>query len=248
MVTSGKFVRENRLVVSLHFANKHISNNLPELYLFLKLRLYSSTRGGKYFGFKFTKNELYNILPKIEKLGWVRISDQSVVKYRKILNNCGLKSTYSFSIDEYSLASLRTFKGFMLAVNEQYFLKKGFSSLKSGLSDNSVRCVSKSNEDEVSGFSGRVFNSELSSIMGVSIPTISRWRKESSDCGFNEYSLKTYIKFSVSLNKQTFPTYIEKRFDIGRCHGMRSDKRSLVTKDLVITSSLNVFCQKSLVL
>lgn len=235
------YVKEEVVQVNLEFINKFLAANLPELYLFCKLRLFSAKTGGKFANFKFTKNERYNVLPNLSLLGWVDIENMKVNKYRNILKVNKVEAQASFTIDKYLLQSMKSFKALVLAVNERYLLDcKAYRESRHPLQQvkKTVDCGNVKVE-------GRVFNADLSRIMGVSVPTVSRWRRESINEGFNEYDLKFVALNRDSLGKGNAPAkpFLPRlvRGSFFTC----SDKNLKVTKDLIIKSSIPIFYPKS---
>lgn len=218
-------VKEIRL--NLQYSNSLLKENLVELFLFTRLRIFSLSSGGNFSGFVFTKNELYNVLPKLEKLGLVDTGKNKVIKYRSILKSNNITSRVFFDIGFHNLTSLKTFKAYLLAVNERYVL--GFKESKrfDGTLIKSRRVRKKGDLE----FIGRVFNDELSNLMGISKSTISRWRSDSKDEGYNAYSIKfkNAEVFARSSNSSKFKS---------------NSNGKLITKDLIVRSSINIFHTK----
>lgn len=242
---------------NIHFNNQN-TDRVVEMYLFYRLRMYASLNGGSFKGFNFSKTEKYDVLPKIQKLGWVK--GDSVVKYRKILNRYSCKNIY-FNLDESNLLDINSFKAILIATTEKYLL-----DVKQSIVDNkrikrdSLGKKTKVNWDKLRGtskallktnkkidefgnksVSGRAFNSEISRIMNISQSTITRWRKESKNLGLNKYLITdiTYTNNLNSINKKVF----NERIDRGSV--FKSKQNTLKTRDLYITSSLDLFKIKS---
>lgn len=235
------FVKEEVVQVNLEFINKFLATNLPELYLFCKLRVFSAKTGGKFTNFRFTKNERYNVLPNLSLLGWVDIENDKVNKYRNILKSNKVQAQASFTIDKYLLQSMRSFKALILAVNERYLLDcKSYRESKHPLQQ-----VKKTVDCGTVKIEGRVFNADLSRVMGVSVPTISRWRKESINEGFNEYDLKfvTLNRNSLGSGNVAAKPFLPRlvRGSFFNC----IDNGYKITKDLIIKSSIPIFYPKS---
>lgn len=256
------FVKQDEVIMNLEFINTHLNNYLPEVYLFSKLRLYAQSKGGSYKGFKFTKNELYNILPKLSELGWINTRSNNITKYRNIVKDLGVKSNVSFSLNDDHTMNIKVFKAYMLAVNESYLLgvkdmknnmlnPKGFDKRPTTPSGwhkiskplRTLMKVEKVSQNGLKRLRGRVFNQELSSIMGISISTIGRWRSESRDCGFNSYTLNT-----VSLTTKTLGrpknTEFSYRLHTGSFFSPKCEAGRKFTRDLVITSDISIFRTK----
>lgn len=263
MIVLNSVYKEDQVLVNLEFLNKFVVTCLPELYLFSRLRLFASTRGGSYLGFQFSKNEKYNVLPNLTSLGWVNSKESRVVKYRNMLKTLGVQTNVSFSIDRFILTSLKTFRAFILAVNEKYLLDKKSQKteildlVKSGksagrpnfyrkLSGSSLKLLktNKVKEDGITTITGRVFNVELSRIMGISIPTISRWRRDSQEEGFNSYDFKTIVLNPRSPSRNSFVEMFKERVEKKSFFIAKEDGKSKVTKDLVITSDIELFYVK----
>lgn len=225
------YVKDLVVQVNLQFVNKFVSTRLPELYLLCKLRLHCMNSGGSFKNFKFTKNERYNILPNMEHLGWVDIKSSRVVKYRNILSKSDLDQGATFEICWAHLQSIKRFKGFILAINERYILEcKKNSSYGHPL--NEVKQIG------TSSLHGRAFNADLSRIMGVSIPTISRWRSESLQEGFNEYDLKA-VRLMVSNPSKEKLYHFDGRKERGSFFIKPGGAK--FTRDLTIKSDLKLF-------
>ncbi len=228
-------IKEEVIQMNLEFVNKFLSDKLPELYLFCRLRLFCAKSGGKFTKFDFSKNERYNILPKLVDLGWVDIESNKINKYRTILTNADVKAQASFTLDKLLMKSLKTFKAIILATNERYLLDvKEYRK-----SEHPLLKVEKIKSDGNVSIKGRVFNAELSRIMGVSIPTISRWRAESIDEGFNEYDMR-----AVKINRSSIGSYKSDTFIDRIAKGsyfINIKDGAQVTKDLIITSTIKMF-------
>lgn len=225
------YVKDSVVQVNLQFVNKFLSTNLPELYLLCKLRLHCMDNGGSFKKFSFSKNERYNILPNLEKLGWVNVESNRVVKYRNILLSSKVDLGISFEIGNVHLQSIKRFKGFLLAINERYVLDYKKNA-------NYKHPLNVVNVSDDSHLHGRVFNSDLSRIMGISVPTISRWRSESIQEGFNEYDLKS-VRLNTSSPSKSSSQKFSGRSERGSFFIKGANAK--FTKDLLIKSYLKVF-------
>jgi nucleoside-triphosphatase THEP1 len=229
-----------------------------EMYLYYRLRMYASLNGGSFQGFNFSKTEKYDVLPKIQKLGWV--NGFNVVKYRKILNRYSCRNIY-FNLEESNLLDINSFKAVLIATTEKYLL-----DVKQSIVDNkrikrdSLGKKTKVNWDKLRGtskallkttkkidnfgnktVSGRAFNSEISRIMKISQSTITRWRKESKDRSLNHY-LVTDVTYTNSLNRINKMVFDER---VKRGSVFKSKQNTMKTRDLYITSSIDLFKIKS---
>lgn len=224
------------MLVNIHFNNTN-SKKIAELYLFYRLREFSAKFGGSFKNFEFTKHEKHGTLPKLIALGWVT-TDYKVSKYRNLVKK------YSGSwanMDLTYLESLNKFKGFIIASLESSQLRSTWRR-----QNNKAKCYSsrdkrfvhndwveggrdqrffKVKKIEKNAYSGRTFNSSLSKLAHVSINTISRWRK---------YSSNTYKLSSIS---SSYPDILGRGID----KIFRTKDLSYITKDLLIHSNIDVF-------
>lgn len=246
----------NSIQSNISFNNKY-AKNVVELYLFYRLRMYASIRGGYIDGFQFSKTEKYDILPKIKKMGW--IIDNKVCKYRNLLNNDSC-ATSTFNLTEYDLTSLDSFKAILIASCEKYLIDKkhkinegkaykyettGFKKKinwdKMGMTDKKqfvqTKKIRLNDQDYVAG---RAYNAELVRIMGLSNATITRWRKISNDMSKNEYHLRTIVLNSSLPNKLQ---YMSQRMNTNSKFVCKKTK-SFATKDLIIASNIDVYTGK----
>jgi len=194
------------MVVNIHFNNLNASN-ISELYLYQRLRWYAKDHGGSIKGFNFSKTELYNILPKLTKRGWV--SKDKIVKHRTLLNryNC---SNYSSRLTDYDLSSIDNFKAFVLSTCESYILfnrsskKNKIREAKSGyncwVQKKGIGYFSNSEYFIENNFNSDIANSVLSKILNISLSSVSRWRKISNALNYSEYTVKAnvYSRYPVA--------------------------------------------------
>jgi hypothetical protein len=253
-----KVGKKSSVVINLEFTNKNLANNMPELYLYYKLRVATTSTGGWIKGFEYTKNEKYNILPALVKLGWVTEDLKKINKYRSVVANSGCKSRVSVEISGFELADLETFKGFILATNEKYLLDKkerfnkqisdclakgktipsSWSKLKGAAQV--VLATKKTKDGDVTTVTGRAFNEELSRLMGLGTATITRWRAKSKDNGFNSYELRN-IRVNMNHISKATKMVAEDRRAKGSIYTARDNKSAIFTKDLLITSGIKLF-------
>lgn len=228
------------LIVNIAF-NNIFAKKAGLLYLYYKLRLYSSTRGGSIVGFKFTRSERYGNFKELKKLGWV--TEDRFISYRKTIQKYTFL-TISTKITENDLAKLNNFKGFLIASTESYVLHRN-NKIQSGRAKK-IRYGEFINRDwdkmgktqnekfwlktkkivieEKLGIIGRVYTSIISQMMGISLRTITRWRYNST----NKY--KTIL---LKPNKVLYGgRNIEMYFKIGD---------NFFTVDQTIFSSIKVF-------
>lgn len=253
-----KVGKKNSVVINLEFTNKNLADSLPELFLYYKLRVATASTGGWIKGFEYTKNEKYNVLPALVKLGWVTEDLKKINKYRSVVANCGCKSRASVEISGFELADLETFKGFILAANEKYLLDKkerfnkqisdciakgkaiprSWSKLKGAAQI--VLATKKTKEGDTTTITGRAFNEELSRLMGLGTATITRWRTKSKDNGFNSYELRN-IRVNMNHTSKATKMVVEDRRAKGSVYTARDNKSAIFTKDLLITSGIKLF-------
>jgi hypothetical protein len=239
---------ETKIVSNISFNNKYIKN-VKELYLFYRLRYHATLNGGSIKDFKFSNNEYYRVLPNLVNLGWVNLETQRVKKYRDICQEMDAKNAEFYMTPE-MLQSLEAFKGALLATCESYIIHskdKIISKKDKEQRSYSVKCKNnpllKTKELEYNGLdciAGRAFNIELSRLTGLSIPTITRWRRYSKGFEFNFYRL-TIV--SLSMKYQSPLNFLRKR--IGNGSSFYSEKyKSHITKDLSIYTPIEVFRNK----
>jgi hypothetical protein len=240
--------------VNIHFNNLN-TDKVNELYLFYRLRMFAMKNGGLFRGFNFSKTEKYDVLPKLVKLGW--ISGEKVTKYRSLVLESKCSNIYA-NITEGHLSDIKTFKGTIISYTEKYLLdvKRSIAENKRVKRDSlgrkvkvnwgTLRVASKmllKTEKKIDDFgckeiSGRAFNDELSRLMNLSTSTISRWRKESKDNGFNQYDLRS---LQVNDNvERGFKQVAKKRLKTKSTYTSRVCGNTF-TKDLIITSSIDLF-------
>lgn len=230
-----------------------------ELFLFYKLRVFASKYAGSYSGFEFTKNERYNVLPKLEELGWVK--DGCVTKYRKLLiqNNC---APSSYRIDAYELSNIMLFKSLMLSICEAYIINvkhnKNKMRYRSEQGDKRVKEdqswgklsmaaklqleteTKKTEGSRTESITGRAYNAEIVRLTGLSVATITRWRREAEGAGFNKYNLKT-IDVNLKHRGKT-KTIVDDRIQKGSTFSVKKENKPFVfTRDLTITTSADIF-------
>jgi hypothetical protein len=234
------------LLVNIHFNNKHIKE-VRDLYFFYRLRYHASKNGGSYAGFAMTVNEIKRTLKDIGIRGWVDRKNKRVVSYRSLVNN-DLCSSAWVRMPICVLESEEAFRGFLLSSNEASLLISGFykqeNRRKVDRSRNkNIKCTGKSwvnkggayhdsdyyltikkkTQDCKNVFIGRIFNSTLVNLLGISEATIARWRKG----GTNTYTLTHYTPYNI-----------KKYRDLSFFH---HTKKGYVTIDMVIETDIEVF-------
>lgn len=258
VIVIDKVGKKKSVVINLEFTNKNLSNNLPELYLYYKLRVATVATGGWIKDFKYTNNEKYNVLPKLIKLGWATEDYKKINKYRDLVVSYRCKSKVSADITEFELCNMETFKAYVLAINEKYLLDKK-ERVNKQISD----CLSKgkivpkswiklkgatqielatkkTKGGDITTLTGRAFNDELSRLMGLGTATITRWRAKSKDNGFNLYELRN-IRVNTNHQNKTTKIVVEDRKAKGSVYSARDNKAAIFTKDLLITSGIKLF-------
>jgi transposase-like protein len=224
------------MLVNVHFSNK-FAKGTSLLFLFYRLRWYAQGNGGYITGFKLTKNEEYNLLPKLRELGW--ISRNRIVNYR---NLCNKNKCYAQWVDisEKDILSLDAFKGFLVSVCEASFLRSSYRRrnglVKTASYRDKMYTRDRYNPGEPSWFDtkkirngvyqGRVSNQTIAGVMGISETTVTNWRKHSG----NKYD---YKKIVSKIPEHSFLP--EKNFFYSR------KSMSFVSVDLTITTYVRVF-------
>jgi len=239
---------ETKIISNISFNNRYLKN-IKELYLFYRLRYYSALNGGSFEGFKLSNHEQYRILPNLVSFGWIDLKTKRVRKYRDICKEVGVKNA-EFYMNSDMLQSLDAFKGAMIATCESYIIhSKDKLMSKKDKKERSylVKCrnnpLLKTKELQYNGLdciAGRAFNVELSRLTGMSMPTITRWRKHSKEFEFNFYRLSTV---SFSRTYQSSLNFLRKRINNGSSYYSEKYK-SLITKDLSIYTPIEVFRNK----
>ena len=246
------------IIININFTNLFIKEHANELFLFYKLRVFAAKYAGSYAGFEFTKNERYNVLPKLETLGWIK--DGRVVKYRELLkvNNC---ASSSYRIDAYELESIVLFKSLMLSLCETYIIHVKHNKNKMRYKSESNKQVKvdqhwgklsmaaklqlqtekkKIEGSLTEGIAGRAYNAEIVRLTGLSVATITRWRREAEGAGFNKYELKT-IDVNGKHDRNT-QIMVDDRVKKGSVFSAdRNKKASSFTRDLTITTTTDMF-------
>lgn len=187
------------LIVNIEF-NNMFAKKASMLYLYYRLRDYSSTRGGSIVGFKFTRSDRYGNFKELKKLGWV--TEDRFVNYRNTVLKY-VSISVSTRVTKNDLASLNNFKGFLIASTESYILNRN-NKIQIGRARKRVagdyiernwdNAGATSNEkfwlktkkivfDGKPSIIGRVYAGLISKIMGISLRTITRWRL----CSPNSY-------------------------------------------------------------
>ena len=239
---------ETKIVSNISFNNKYLKN-IKELYLFYRLRYHAALNGGSFLDFKFSNHEFYRVLPNLVKFGWVNAETKKIRKYRDLCQEIDAKNAEFYMTTE-MLQSLEAFKGAMVATCESYVIHakdKIMSKKDKKTRGYVVKCQNnpmiKTKEIEYKGvdcLAGRAFNIELSRLTGLSVPTITRWRRYSREFEFNFYRLTTV---SLSIKYQSPLNFLRKRISTGS--SFYSDKyKSQITKDLSIYTPIEVFRNK----
>lgn len=258
VILIDKVGKKNSVVINIEFTNKNLAKNLPELYLYYKLRVATVATGGWVKDFIYTKNERYNVLPNLVKLGWITEDLKKINKYRDVVANCGCKSKVSADLSGFELSDMETFKGYVIAVNEKYLLDKK-EKLNKQISDCLTKgksvprswirlkgatqielATTKTKDGDITTITGRAFNDELARLMGLGTATITRWRAKSKDNGFNTYELRNIRVNTNHLHKAT-KVVVEDRRAKGSVYHARDNKAAIFTKDLLITSGIKLF-------
>jgi len=228
------------MLSNIHLNNKN-AKDVRGLYLFYRLRFYASAHGGSIKNFSFTKNERYNLLPKLLKKGWVK--NNRVVSYRGLckVNDClGLW----VNLDISTLKDIQTFKGWLIATFEASSLRsanrrqlgkaKIYSQRDKCFVKNDWYSCGKNDEFNLTKkigediLSGRVYNGSISNLTGLSTRSISRWRKFSE----NKYDLKKI--------RSNHPYYLDR----DETKFFRDKDLVFITLDLLIYTNIKVYNNK----
>ena len=191
--------------------------------------MFAVEHGGSFRKYCFSHYEKYKLLPKLQKLGWVK--GTNVEKYRVIANRWESVGIW-VSMDQKFLESLAAFKGFILASTEAYVLNRNLklqeekAKIYSSKDDtfekrdwvnrhnsNFWRKVKKISLDGIDNLVGRVSIDTLEKFMKISGRTISRWRKDSINQYRTRYltpdaqrSARDQSMFFYSKNRKSFVT------------------------------------------
>lgn len=228
------------MLTNIHFTNSN-AKNIKHLQLYYKLRMHAASNGGSIASFNFTKNERYNILPKLVKNGWIK--DSNLLSYRKLCINSKSLGLWT-NLDKIILEDLNKFKGWVIAVTEASALRS-YNKKQTGKAkiyskrdktfitndwyscgkDQAFYKTKKISKDE---FSGRVYNGTISKLTRVSNRSITRWRKFSS----NSYDLrKIQSPYPLIGGRDETKMY-------------RNKELMYITIDLIIKSNINIYSNK----
>ncbi len=238
------------ILVNVHFNNQNCKR-VHDLYLFYKLRAYSSDKGGSVKDFKFTQSEKYIILKRVIKNGWVSKRDKKVNSYRQILDEAGCQNVCTKMPVEY-LRTVDLFRAFLLASCESYVLNNRNHERKQERKNHkSITLFSDRNrsvKEEVPQLSmtkvkeddgrviGRVFRDDLMRLMGLGCATVSRWRSLSRKEGLNTYSYRN-VKLNNNVGKLSFLNY---RVGSNSQYYSKHNK-CFIARDLTIGSNIEIF-------
>ncbi len=211
----------------------------------MKLRAYSAQRAGYYDGYEFTRAEK-NQLKKLKKLKWVRRG--RIISLKKLSNRNSVMMSWA-KMDLAHLDSIDAFKGFLLALSEQYLIR-GRWRLQNGkchkFSHREKQWVSQPNVCQKGSkiyepkklnyapcsFEGRMCDPVISDFLGLGTASVTRWRKFSP----NTYDTKMF-KYSSA---ERLPKFY--KGDFNNFHG-KSGK--YILKDRKIISDIIIFCHRS---
>lgn len=235
------------LLTSVEFLTSNASN-IGELYLYMKLRFAGEGKAGYYVNsVNLTKNEKYNILPKLIEKGWC--TNSKVSSHRKLCLSLNLNTQKQVRVFGNHVESIESFKGFLVALAESNQLtwalnvqnKKGKRwsqrdktfirkqvNVGSSLGKSKYQ-VRKFNENGEVYIKGRAANCILANQLNISTRTISRWRKWSS----NLYDYQNFILSCDPYNPPKGSFYSKKA-------------NAFFSKDLVIKTNVIIFCNKYL--
>lgn len=171
---------------------------LQEAMLYYRLRLHAHNRGGYVTDFDFTKNERYNLLPRLIRYGWVAdfsAGKQKVLKLnshrKKVCKN--LNTHYNVEYSEKEVSNIKIFRAWVVSLAEEYSLTKNYKKQQgknkwyshrdrewveqqfNGELANKHK-IAKLKKENHQILSGRVSNSFVSNLLGVSERTVTSWR------------------------------------------------------------------------
>lgn len=234
------------LLVNIHFNNKHIKE-IRDLYFFYRLRYHAAKHGGSYAGYAMSINEVKRSLKSIGERGWVCRKTKRVISYRSLVNKELCNSSW-VRMPSCVLESEESFRGFLLASVEAALLTSAFykqeNKRKLDRSRNkNIKCarkswvnkggtyhdsdfylsVKKKTQDCKNVFVGRIFNSTIVNLLGISESSVTRWRKSS----INSYKLTQYTPYTL-----------KKYRDLSFFH---HTKKGYVTIDMTIETNIETF-------
>lgn len=210
------------------------------LYLYERLRYEAKSNGGYFDKTKLTKHEQYKLLPLLVGMGWV--CGNKITKYRNVLAQ--EVGTHNYTKIEYdNLKSLEAFRSFIIACTETYLLSwrykvqqqtgKRFSwrdkewDRKWVYAGAAIGCE-KFNVEKFSdsNFSGRLAESIIADVLGVSPKTIHNWR---TTLKINKYNTKRRVNKNIYDIDNSYFSKVIGRF---------------ITIDRVIVTNINIFNNK----
>lgn len=184
------------MLFSVEFLTTHASEHLSEIYLYARLRAKGLGLGGSFDINQLSHHERYDLLPKLRKMRLVHVMKNRVLSHRRyILRNC--QTTVCCNVPLSELETIQQFRGVILQALESYLGRKQYDAQRYGVQQFQIENGKFSKRERlmqtqrysvrryVDVTRGRqriqfsVSNSTLSRFLGVSIRTITRWRKES---------------------------------------------------------------------
>ena len=231
---------------------------LAEAMLYYKLRLYGEGRGGYLDGYEFSKNERYNLLPRLERFGWVvsfrakkgEKKQYKLTSHRKVACK-GLNTHYNIEYSAEEVSNMETFKAWIVSLAEEYSIIKNYKKQNDKNKWYSARDrqwipeqvngellnkfkTKKFNKENQEVLSGRVSNSLVGGLLGVSDRTVSSWRSAPFEWksrkgkdgwykrmeGFNVYYLRNcygdVFDENVSFNSKGEPFKMDMKVHVNR--------------------------------
>jgi hypothetical protein len=179
--------------------NASKKKRMGELYLYYRLRLYGYGRGGYLDGFEFSKNERYNVLPKLVRYGWVRKFSAGKNKYSYKLSShrkvaCAEQNTqFHVRYGKEETKDIESFRSWVVSLAEEYSALNNYKKQNGISKEYSYRDkewltqqvngsvlhkhkITKLTKDNQHLLKARVSNDFISGLLGVSERTISTWR------------------------------------------------------------------------
>lgn len=224
-------------------------STIKALQLYMKLRLYANGKGGYVTDYSFSKSERYNILPKLIRLGIVKVRRGRYIKlvnHRKVCSN--LHTHIYTEILENEIQDLRSFRSWIVSIAEKYSLQSN-NKIQNGNfrridkrdgewiserlnRENSSYHIEKFND---STHVGSVSNEIIGSLLNVSSRCISKWRSEAIEMHSEDTS--TYFKGNPSRSKQKAFDSLRSEFCVDGINSYTYITREMTPHEAVLVKS-----------
>lgn len=235
------------MIYSVEFLTEN-ANHVSDLYFYCLLRQEGYGKAGYFGKMNLTHHQKYKKLKKLRDLGWVHKDCNRVISHRKIIKAQNKHNFKMCRINPAHLKTLNSFKGFIISIAEHAQLDwrwrlqegklRGYSYRdkmfyrKQVNVGSSIKCgsynVTKFSGEESGFLSGRVSNFILSRSLGITVRSVSTWRKYSS----NKYKLNKQVVSGNSVKYGDTKAYYSKK------------NRVFIHVDMVIVSDKEVFTNK----